>query len=403
MSALGTAGTQTGTGSQTPSGGAVRRWLRRWGPIVLALVLALGAALWTARGGERWPDPLDPRNPGPQGSQALAEVLAELGVEVDVVRSADALDEAEVDAATTVVTTRTEALAPSTYDRLREAARPGHLVVVDPDPALTESLDLRARRGTGSASATGCAPSLADLRLDVDTHTSFTGPDVADRCFITADGAVLVELDAGDGDGDDSGEDAAGGRVSVFGAGEAFSNDQVLRGDNAAIGLRLLGGTERLVWYVPDPADATAAEAPTLTSLLPEWIGPGLWLGAIALLAVIGWRFRRLGPLSTEPLPVVVRAVETAHSRGRLYRRSGDLAHSAAILRRAARADLAERLRLDPHADAAAVAEAAAREVGRPAADLLALLDESTPPSSERDLVRLAESLTRWRREVRRR
>ena len=64
------------------------------------------------------------------------------------------------------------------------------------------------------------------------------------------------------------------------------------------------------------------------------------------MVTVILWRARRLGPLATEPLPVVVRAVETTRSLGRLYRRSGDRGHAAESLRRAARSRLAERLRL---------------------------------------------------------
>ena len=37
----------------------------------------------------------------------------------------------------------------------------------------------------------------------------------------------------------------------LFGAGEALTNDQVLRADNAAVALRLLGQDDDLVWYVP--------------------------------------------------------------------------------------------------------------------------------------------------------
>ena len=46
------------------------------------------------------------------------------------------------------------------------------------------------------------------------------------------------------------------------------------------------------------------------------------------------WRGRRLGPLVVEPLPVVVKAVESTQGRGRLYRRVRDRAHAAGILPR---------------------------------------------------------------------
>ncbi len=59
----------------------------------------------------------------------------------------------------------------------------------------------------------------------------------------------------------------------LFGADQALTNDQILRADNAAVALRLLGQDDRLVWYVPShrrprrrrrrqPADPAAALGP---------------------------------------------------------------------------------------------------------------------------------------------
>ena len=111
--------------------------------------------------------------------------------------------------------------------------------------------------------------------------------------------------------------------LTLLGAAQALSNDQVLRADNAAALLRLLGSGSRLVWYVPSIDDLVAGDGVSLTTLLPRWIRPGLWLAALAVAALILWRARRLGPLASEPLPVVVKAIETTRSRGRLYRRWG--------------------------------------------------------------------------------
>lgn len=372
----------------------------------LAVLVAFAAAVWTTAGGEQYPDPLDPRNPGPEGAQALAEVLDDEGVEVEVVRSAEDLEDTRVERGTTVLVTGTDALSPSTLRRLREHAGPGRLVLVEPSYLLVEEIDgrllatsasadgldadcTRASRDVGGPAGVG----LDDLRLEVDGLTVFSDTDGAvldgATCFASTGGSVVAESTAED--------------LLLFGAGEALSNDQVLRADNAAIALRLVGTGERVVWYVPDPADATADEAVSLGSLLPRWIGPGLWLGALALVALVLWRFRRLGPLSTEPLPVVVRAVETARSRGRMYRRSGDRSHAAAALRRAARTDLAARLGVDRRAGTAAVVEAAARHLGAPQEPLAALLDDhSPPPATDQELVRLGQELAQLRREVRR-
>jgi PAS domain-containing protein len=246
-------------------------------------------------------------------------------------------------------------------------------------PLLTDEVDADCFKPVDGIAFDG-------LSIEVDGATAYDGRG----CFTDSGRSVLLA---------DAIED-----VVLYGAGQALSNDQVLRADNAAVALRLLGEDERLVWYVPDPTDAETDETVTLGSLLPDWIGPGIWMLALACVGLILWRFRRLGPLSTEPLPVVVRAVETTRSRGRMYRKSRDRDHAARALRAATSRSLAARLRLDRGAAPATVAEAAARHLGRPTEEIDALLldDRRPPPASDQELVWLAQALARLRREVRR-
>lgn len=374
---------------------------RGWLLIGLALVAALVVAVWTTRGSEEFPIPLDPRNPGPDGGQALAEVLGDQGVDVTIARSADELEEQRVDAATTVLVTDTASLSPRTLERLRRHAREGRVVLVDPSYTLAQEIDDDLRATTAfpdevDADCTGgdgpAGTDLSGLRIEADQVTVFSDDGATldgARCFSTGGGAVVAESKAQD--------------LVLLGAGEALTNDQVLRADNAAVALRMAGASERLVWYVPDPTDAGTDETVSLGSLIPRWVVPGLWVGVLALLGLLLWRVRRLGPLSTEPLPVVVRAVETARSRGRMYRRSGDRGHAAGALRRAARADVASRLGLDRRASTAEVVEATARHTGGAPGQVATLLDDTTyTPASDQDLVALAQELARLRREVRR-
>ena len=122
------------------------------------------------------------------------------------------------------------------------------------------------------------------------------------------------------------------------------------------------------------------------------------------MVTVILWRARRLGALATEPLPVVVRAVETTRSLGRLYRRSGDRDHAAASLRRAARGPAA------PSGSGSAPPPRptswSARWPAAPADredDVAALLGPAgAVPSTDRDLITLARQLAELDREVRR-
>ena len=133
---------------------------------------------------------------------------------------------------------------------------------------------------------------------------------------------------------------------------------------------------------------------------------PGLGLLVLVMIAVVLWRSRRLGALATEPLPVVVRAVETTRSLGRLYRRAGDRGHAAASLRRSARATVRR-------AAAARVAHRPRHPGARGRAPYRAAPRPRWPtcstrahgdmgPPSDKDLITLAQDLAALDREVRR-
>jgi hypothetical protein len=356
--------------------------------IGLGLVVAVAVAAWLGTG-TRTATPMDPDNPGPDGTRALARVLGDEGVDVQAARGADELESLEVDGQTSVVVVLPEYLGTSTIDRLLDHAADAHsVIVVGAGPGVADALGAPqggAETALGDGRASGCDdPRFEGLTLEVDRALLY--PD--GTCFDGKGGAVVAEPEEG---------------LTLFGADQALTNDQVLRADNAAVALRLLGQDERLVWYVPSIDDLVGDDGVSLESLLPHWVRPGLALGLVVLVALVVWRARRLGPLATEPLPVVVRAVETTRSLGRLYRRSGDRGHAAEALRRAARARLAERLRLGSTASPDAVVREVARRTGRPADAVARLLAPGGDvPSSDRDLITLAKDLAQLDREVRR-
>ena len=354
--------------------------------IVLALAIALFIAIKTS-GTQRNNQPLDPDNPGPDGAQAVARVLDNEGVNVDVVRSAEELESTDVDGKTAIVVTQSSLLGPSTYDRLIQHAGGRPVIIIDALFAATqsdgngypESVD------TGDAIEADCDLDLFDgLELKVDDALAYPGAG----CFEVDSKFVYSQSDS----------------VIAFGAGDALTNDQVLRGDNAAIALRLLGQHDHLIWYVANSEDLSGDEAnDTLRELVPDWIEPGFWLICLASLFLIGWRFRRLGPLATEPLPVVVKAIETTQSRGRLYRKAGDRAHAAQAMRASARKRVAARLRLGMGQDEAALIRETARHLGRTEAEVASVIASSAqPPNSDQDLITLANDLAALEEEVRR-
>jgi Domain of unknown function (DUF4350) len=379
----------TTTPRRAPDGARRSPWRRQRSWLIIGAIVVVAVAASVLLGGPASTTiPLDPDNPGSGGAQAVARVLAEEGVDVSVVRSADALDGTEVDTDTTVVVTSPDLLGESTAGRLLAQVRGGRLVVVEPGPGAAAALGLPP--GTfgpvGPRRAAECDDDrFADLDLTVARGTEYP---TARGCY-PGDNGFLVAT--------------ASTQVTVLGASSILANDQILEADNAAIALRLLGQSPRLVWYVPDPADLLGSDGVSLATLLPDWIRPALWMLGFAALSLMLWRGRRLGPLATEPLPVVVKAIETTRSRGRLYRKVNDRAHAAHGLRSAARLRMAERLGLPSRSSPQAVATAVATRIGADVDSLRPLLDPGyPPPATDDDLIALASHLAALDREVRR-
>jgi hypothetical protein len=356
--------------------------------VAVAFVLAVVVALLVGTSA-RTTAPLDPDNPDPAGGRALARVLADEGVDVTVVRDADELERTRVDPDTTVLVTSTDRLGRSTVRRLLDHAGDARLVLAEPRPGTTAALGVSAlpfQVEVDPARPADCGdPTYDGLSIAVDQALEYP---VDGGCFRGEHGALVAEPRPD---------------VVLLGAGDVLSNDQVLRADDAAVALRLLGGHPRLVWYVPSLDDLVGDDGVSLTTLLPDWLRPALWTGALAVLALLLWRVRRLGPLATEPLPVVVRAIETTRARGRLYRRAGDRDHAAAALRSAARARAAERLHPGVRPDPDTLVRDIARHTGRPVEEVERLLGPWAPaPTTDHDLITLASRLAELDREVRR-
>uniref|UniRef100_UPI002B2798BE hypothetical protein n=1 Tax=Nocardioides sp. TaxID=35761 RepID=UPI002B2798BE len=80
----GTAGRVAG---DPPRAGAWRR--HRWSLLLLVALLAAIAVVVLTQGPVERSADLDPDNPGPDGAQAVARVLADEGVNIEIARSAD--------------------------------------------------------------------------------------------------------------------------------------------------------------------------------------------------------------------------------------------------------------------------------------------------------------------------
>ncbi|GAA1898923.1 DUF4350 domain-containing protein [Lapillicoccus jejuensis] len=398
--------TTEGTAAATADAPARPARRRRLVWVALA-VLVVGAAVLMSALSPGAPNqaPLDPDDPGRYGARAVAEVLRRQGVQVDVVRSQDALLAATVDGDTTVLVATTDDLAEATIDRLVEASSTARrLVVVDPPSWVLGHLDPDVQSAALPVAAgdlrTGDACRTPDVRDGEQLAHAQRGyrtapdsgvePDAA--CWVGEQGYATYLALPGDVDR---------APLVLLGSSTALDNDEVDEADDAAVVLRTLGATPRLVWYVPTLTDIPADDTSRTQEVVPGWVGPGLALLTVALLGVMLWRGRRLGRLVREPLPAVVRAVETTQSRGRLYRRARDTGRAAAVLREATRRRLAGYLGLPPGAPPDVLVRATAAAVGQPEPDVGHLL-AGPPPATDDELLGLATRLATLEREVRR-
>lgn len=323
---------------------------------------------------------LDPEGRGDAGALALAEILRDQGVEVDVYRShveaRDALDES-----TTLVMTNPYTLSD---DGLAELMGPADRVVfLSVGAHLLDELDLGAYSSAPLAEvdAQCTAGEFAEVGT-IEPDRLMTPHSGVEWCFGDEEGAAVLI------------DDSDGRRTSIVDGSRLFSNAYLAENGNAALALALLGQTDRVVWYVPSlgDSDLEATSPDTLGTLTPPWVTPAIILLMLSGAAAALWRGRRFGPLVAETLPVTVRASETMHGRARLTAKAADAPHAALAIRDGAQRRLARRLGLTARATSDEVADAASDRLRIPRGTLQALL-AGPLPTDDAALVELARRL----------
>lgn len=378
-------------------------WTRARG-LLLALVVLVVAGVSIAAlrsGGEH--GRLDPRSADPYGSRAVAQLLEDRGVSVSRVDTA-----AEAAAASgpdrTLLVTAPDLLTERQQSALRAGMLDsgGRTVLAAPGPPSVGGLVPGVTADAPSATSTlepDCSLPAADRAGNADTggFRYSGGPLDAEACYISDDLPTLLRLP------NDGGK--SGGDTVLLGAPDILYNDRLDEHGNASLALQLLGSHPHLVWYLPSDADTANTEPGdrSFFDLIPTgWHWATLQLAVAAVLAAL-WRARRLGPLVTEHLPVVVRASETVEGRARLYRRADARERAAAALRAASRTRLAGLVGLSSgqaHTLEALLPPLTARLGSSGHEDLPALLF-GLPPVDDDALIALADQLDTLEREVR--
>jgi hypothetical protein len=376
---------------------------------------------------------LDPGNPGPQGTRALADLLAQRGQTVvragSVAAALAAVRAGDPDAAAGAGPGRQAGpghapalviTSPYLLSRaqLADLARlPGNVLVAEPDGAVLAALNRQAALPGGTTGPAGTAgpqvtvagagevrpvrpgcplpaaavsgdAAMGGVLLRVSSAAAVAPAAVAAECYRVDGHPTLVRYQAG------------GRTVTLLGSGVPLTNAALAHRGNAALTLNLLRGSPRIVWLVPSPPAISPAGQKSLFQEIP---GPA-YLVTLQLFVAAGlaalWRTRRLGPLVAEPLPVVVRASETVEGHGRLYRSRRSRGRAAAVLRDAARHRITARLALPADADASAVSAAVAAVTGRDPGAVQAIL-YGPVPRDDAALVGLGQDIDALEGEVR--
>ncbi|EON31459.1 hypothetical protein GTC6_17209 [Gordonia terrae C-6] len=299
--------------------------------VIVVVVAGIGILGVTALTGVRGtPGPgvsNDPDNAQPGGSRALAQILDDRGADLRLVRGLDEFTDApRPDGETTVVVSSTSSLNPGTTEHFRDRVQDAdRVILIAPDNTVLTALDLPVTSSYGdgpSAVAAGCRTPGID-ETDIAGFTPFgyssTSPS-ATACFTAGTTSDLVVVPR-----------TAERPEFVVISGGMLTNEQLAQQDNAGVAIRVFAGSDDILWYVPFFTDQVASDDEE--SDIPAAVGPLIVLAVFAVLALMLWRGRRFGSLVTEPLPAVVKAVETTRARGRMYHRAGADARAAAALR----------------------------------------------------------------------
>jgi hypothetical protein len=380
--------------SPTSGPGAAGHW-REWRtPLaIIVFVLLAGSAVALLQPSPAVTGYLSPASTKADGTRALADILAERGHPVQAATTVRAATRA-ASADTTLVITSPYRL--SRRDLLALARVPAGLVIVEPDQPTLDALAPGVTLAGGAPAGAllpGCSLPAAAVAGSADLGGPGLrigpGSPAAAQCYIANGLPTLVRFRAG------------GRLITVLSTGDPLSNGYLGREGNAALSINLLSTGGKVIWLVPPAASPVAAGGTTsVASLVPL----AAYLVAIqlglALLLAAAWRARRLGPLITERLPVVVRASETVEGHARLYRSRRARDRVAAALRTAAIARLLPALGLQQGVPPAAVTAALA---ARSTLDQAAVADllYGPVPGSDTALIRLAGDLDALEGEVR--
>lgn len=403
--------------STAPAAPGWRTWrsrVRRW-PVALTLLCLACVIILVALGGRSSTgQPLDPESASPTGSKALASLLHSQGVSSQKTRSFDEV--IAHGAGTTVLVVAPEWLNADQLQRLRSST--ADVVLLQPsEAALTLAPGVQAGSAAPLLITRPYQPGHCELEagrlagvIEVDDARGYLAATLAAAApFVQEAAATAAPAQPAQAAtswcypvGEEPGSGGVRGSfllarvhdrrhtVTVVGSASLLTNQSLANQGNASLAMGVLGANPTLVWYQPEPSLGQGSAS--LSELAPRGVVFALLALLIVAVVLALVQGRRLGPVITEPLPVVVRAAETAEGRARLYQKAGARNRAAEALRRQARSRLSQRYRLGRHAQREQLLAALQRESTTTPAELEQLL-YGPEPRTEAELVQVARGL----------
>ncbi|HEX7166048.1 MAG TPA: DUF4350 domain-containing protein [Acidimicrobiales bacterium] len=333
-------------------------------------------------------EPFDPRSTDDTGTRALVLLLEEMGADVTIAPRPSS-------AGTAVLFV--DELGKAQEERVLEWVRGGGvLVVTDPlsdfVPALA-SPDMAIFDESGADEEEGEAlrndcdlRSLEDVELvRVPAAARYRVPPDDVACFKQGRTAYLVARSEGSG------------TVVSLGGGAPFVNKYIVEDDNALFAVGLLAPERGIAVTVVVP-DVAGSGDETLTDLLPDGTGRGMWQLAAAFVVLVLGASRRLGKPVPEPRPVEIPGSELVLAVGNMLQHAGRRDAAADMLRLQLRRELADRFGIPVDAPSDRVAAALAAH-GVDAGRVTAVLAPHAVPD-DKAFAAFAADVETLRREV---
>jgi hypothetical protein len=381
-------------GDGSTAGATVRSGWKRFGWVITLVVVSLVVlAILVFTQAPSSTAPLSTDNARPEGARAVAEILRQQGVDVAESSTLSGASKT-LGADGTLVIASYFYLDQDQIDSI--LAWPGPVLWLAPDfedvgliePSIVATYD--TKRGLENP---GCPVSAAQRAGTIyapgERYATVWDTPLVAPCYVSAPEGFFVFAQVARPPSEP---------MVMIAAPKFLTNEYLADEGNASLALNLLGSRDRVAWYMGSPYDSSTLGSDGqggVVLIAPAWVNAAALAAALVFLMAGLWRGRRVGPLMTEPLPVVVPASEATRGRARLYRRGRAFGHAAAALRAGSARRLAQRLGLGPHADRATLASAVAASSLADAATVDSLLF-GPPPRDEAamlDLVRRLDAL----------